>query len=102
MGRQVMSAAHTLLGRGDAGIPQQIGIDRVLRRPSAGAGPPAEARNPMPPISRCTRFRHARIPAAPATPSSVSDSRRAFPGTPGRQRTHPACLFLAGVIGHRR
>ena len=35
-----------LVGPGDSDIPQQVGIDRVLRRPAAGAGPPVDGPQP--------------------------------------------------------
>ena len=35
-----------LVGPGDSDIPQQVGIDRVLRRPAAGARPPVDGPQP--------------------------------------------------------
>ena len=50
-----------LVGPGDPGIPQQVGIDPMLRRRSAGAGTPVDG--PQPPLnSRCTRFRLTGMP----------------------------------------
>ena len=66
MGRQVVSSAHTpdrgrrqaLVGPGDSGIPQQVGIDQVLRRPSVDARPSVD--DPQP------RGEHQSLPLFPA------------------------------------
>ena len=59
-----------LVGPGDSGIPQQVGIDSMLRRPSAGAGPPVDGPPPQwptipPPLTHkafLLAWRHPRRP----------------------------------------